>query len=104
MSSQNINNYVTAPISPNPYIFKKLNNLDEAKLLQMECNNWTQLYHKTLQGIETIIDVQKQVKDMMKMAEEMNTMITKIKGMILKASKNNYIMNTINILGISEDL
>ena len=51
-----------------------------------------------------MIDVQKQVKDMMKMAEEMNTMITKIKGMILKASKNNYIMNTINILGISEDL
>jgi len=106
MSSQNINNYVTVPTSPNPYISRKLNNSDEAKLLQKECNNWTQLYlyYKTLQGIEAIIDVQKQVKDMMKMAEEMNTTITEIEGTILKASKNNWIMNATNILGISEDL
>jgi len=51
-----------------------------------------------------MIDVQKQIKDMMKMAEEINTMITKIEGIILKASKNNQIMNATNILGISEDL
>ena len=51
-----------------------------------------------------MIDVQKQIKDMMKMAEEINTMITKIEEMILKASKNNQIMNVTNILGISEDL
>ena len=41
---------------------------------------------------------------MIKMAEEMNTIITEIEGMILKASKNNRIMNATNILGISEDL
>ena len=108
MSSQIINNYITTPTSPNPYIFRKLNNLDKAKLLQKEHNNWTQLYHKTLWGIEAMIDVQKQVKDMMKMAEEMaeemNTIITEMEETILKASKNNQIMNTTNILGILEDL
>jgi len=39
MSSQIINNYITAPTSPNPYISRKLNNLDEAKLLQKERND-----------------------------------------------------------------
>ena len=55
-----------------------------------------------------MIAVQKQVKDMMKMAEEMaeemNTIITEMEETILKASKNNQIMNTTNILGILEDL
>ena len=40
----------------------------------------------------------------MKMAEETNTTITEMEGTILKSSKNNQIMNTTNILGISEDL
>ena len=38
------------------------------------------------------------------MAEEMNTIITEMEETILKASKNNQIMNTTNILGILEDL
>jgi len=41
---------------------------------------------------------------MMKMAEEVNTMITEIKGTILKASISNRMTNATNILGISEDL
>ena len=41
---------------------------------------------------------------MMKMAEEANTTITEIEGKILKASINNRIMNTTNILRILEDL
>jgi len=48
--------------------------------------------------------MQKQVKDMIKMAEETNIMIIEIEGIILKASKNNQIINTTNILGILEDL
>jgi len=48
--------------------------------------------------------VQKQVKDMMKIAEKTNTTIMEMEEMILKASKNNQIMNTTNILGISKDL
>ena len=51
-----------------------------------------------------MIDVQRQVKDIMKMAKEINTMITEIEETILKASNNNWIMNVTNILSISEDL
>ena len=39
-----------------------------------------------------------------KMAEETNTMITEMKGTILKADINNQIMNATNILDILEDL
>ena len=57
MSSQIINNYVTILTSSNLYISRKLNNLDEAKLLQKEHNKWTQLYYKALWGIEMMIDI-----------------------------------------------
>ena len=51
-----------------------------------------------------MIDVQKQVRDMMKIAEETNTTITEMEGTILKAGINNQTINTMNILGILEDL
>ena len=57
-----------------------------------------------LKRLEAMIDVQRQVRDIMKMAEEVNTTITEMEETILKASINNRIMNTTNILRISEDL
>ena len=51
-----------------------------------------------------MINVQRIVKDMKKMAEEANTTITKIEGLILTASVNNRTMNATNISQISEDL
>ena len=51
-----------------------------------------------------MIDIQKQVKDMMKIVEEANTTITEIEGSILKASNNNQVVNATNITGVSEDL
>ena len=57
-----------------------------------------------LKGLKAMIDVQRQVQDMVKIAEETNMMITEIEGIILKASINNQIINATNILGISEDL
>jgi len=62
------------------------------------------LYHKTLQGLEAMIDVQRQVKNIIKIAEETNTTITEMEGVILKASTHNRMMNVTNILGILEDL
>ena len=104
MSSQITNNYMTAPNSPNSYITKKLNNIDEAKTFKNEQDDWTRLYHKTLKGLEVMIDIQKQVQDIIKIAKETNMMITEMEEIILKASINNRIMNTTKILGISEDL
>ena len=61
MSSQvtNNNNYMIAPTSSNPYIIRKLNNMDKAQIFKMEQDDWTRLYHKILKGIKVMINVQK---------------------------------------------
>ena len=51
-----------------------------------------------------MINIHKQVKNMMKIVGEMNMTITKMEKMILKTSVNNWTTNVTNIIGISEDL
>ena len=106
MSSQisNNNNYATALVSPNPYISRKLNNMDQAQVMKKEREDWMRLYHKTLKRLETMIDVQRMVKDIKRMAEEANITITEIEGPVLIASINNRTTNATNIAQISEDL
>jgi len=65
--------------------------------MKREREDWMRLYYKTLKGIETMIDVQRMVKNMKKMAEEANTTIMEIEGLILMASVNNRTMNVTNI-------
>ena len=72
--------------------------------MKREREDWMKLYHKTLKGIEAMIDVQKMLKDMKKIAEETNTMIIEMEGTILTASINNQVINTTNIMQILEDL
>jgi len=100
----NNNTFVTAPTSPNPYISRKLNNMNQAQMMKKEREEWTKLYHKTLKGIETMIDVQKTIQDMKKMAEETSTTVTEMEGTILTASINNQTTNATNITQIAEDL
>jgi len=100
MSSQlvnNNNNYTTAPTSPNSYISRKLNNMDQAQVIKKEREDWMRLYHKTLKGLETMIDVQRMVKNIKKLAEEVNTTITEVEESILTASINNRTTNATNI-------
>ena len=91
MASQTItnNNFTTAPTSPNPYISRKLNNMDQAQVMKREREDWTRLYHKTLKGIKTMIDVQRMAKDIKRLAEETNTILTEIEGMVLATSISN---------------
>ena len=93
-----------APISPNLYISRKLNNMDQAQVMKKKREDWTRAYHKTLKGIETMIDVQRMLKDIKRVVEEANTTITEVEGSILTASVNNRTMNTMNISQISKDL
>ena len=106
MSFQRANNntFAIAPTSPNPYISRKLNNMDQAQVIKKEREDWMRLYHKTLKGIEAMIDVQMMLKDMKKIAEEMSTTVMEMEGTILTASTNNWTMNTTNITRIAEDL
>ena len=93
-----------APTSPNPYISRKLNNMDQAQVMKREREDWTRLYHKTLKGIEVMIDVQRMTKDIKKLVEETNTILMEIEGTILTVSNNNRVTNATNLTQISEDL
>ena len=104
MSSQLFNNYTTAPTSPNLYISQKLNNMDQVQVMKREREDWIRLYHKTLKGLETMIDVQRMVKDIKNMAEEANITIIEVEGSVLTASINNEATNAMNIAQISENL
>ena len=57
-----------------------------------------------LKGIEVIINVQRWIKNIMKIAEEANTTIAKMEESILEASINNWLINATNIAEVSEDL
>ena len=72
--------------------------------MKREREDSSRLYHKTLKGLETMIDVQRMVKDIKKLAEEANTMITEVEDSVLMASINNQVTNATNITQISEDL
>ena len=106
MSSQIMNNntFTMAPTSPNPYVSKKLNNMDQAQIMKREREDWSRLYHKMLKGLEIMIDVQELVKDIKKLAEEANTIMMEVERTILIASINNWVINATNITQISEDL
>jgi len=96
--------YATAPTSPNPYVSRKINNMDQALVMKREREDWMRLYHKMLKGLETMIDVQRMAKDIKKLAEEANTILTEVEGTILMASINNRTMNAMNLTQILEDL
>jgi len=78
--------------------------MDQAQVMKREREDWTRGYHKTLKGIEAMIDVQKMLEDMKKIAEETSTTITEMEGTILMASVNNRTINATNITQIAEDL
>ena len=67
--------------------------MDKAQVMKKEREDWMKTYHKMLKGIEVMINVQRMMKDMKKIAEEVNTMVTEIEGSILSASINNWMMN-----------
>ena len=102
--SFNNNNNATAPTSPNPYVSRKINNMDQALVMKREREDWTRLYHKTLKGLEAMIDVQRMAKNIKKLAEEANTILTEVEGTILMASINNRTMNATSLTQILEDL
>ena len=72
--------------------------------MKREREDWSRTYYKTLKGIEAMIDVQRMMKDMKKIAEETNTTVMEIEGTILIASTNNQTTNTTNITQMAEDL
>ena len=62
------------------------------------------MYHKTLKGLEAMINIQRVMKDMKKLAEEAGTTVAEMEGTILMASINNCTTNATNITQMAEDL
>ena len=57
-----------------------------------------------LKGLETMIDIQRMMKNIKKLAEEANTIMMEVEESVLMASINNRVINTTNITQISENL
>ena len=57
--------------------------------MKREREDWTRLYYKMLKEIEAMIDVQRMIKDMKKIAEETRITVTEMEEIILTASVNN---------------
>ena len=72
--------------------------------MKREQEDWTRTYHKTLKGIEMMINVQRMIKDIKKLAGKVNTVVTEMEEATLWASINNQMTNATNISKISEDL
>ena len=75
-----------------------------AQEMKKEREDSVRLYQKILKRLETMIDVQKMVKDIKKLMEEANMILTEVEETILAASINNQMVNATNIVKISEDL
>ena len=57
-----------------------------------------------LKGIEAMINVQRMMKNIKKIAEETNMTVMEMEGTILTASINNRTMNAMNITQMAEDI
>ena len=106
MSIQITNNniYTMAPAFPNSYISRKLNNMDQAQVMKRKRKDWERTYHKILKGLEAMINVQRMMMDMKKLAEETNMTVVEMEGKILIASIDNRTTNAMNITQMVEDL
>ena len=96
--------FTTAPNLPNPYSTHMLNNMNLVKTMTNEWKDWTKKYHKIIQGIEWMVDIQLQLQNIIKLVEEANTQITEIETMVLQASDNYWTQIAEDIFSISEDL
>ena len=89
---------------PHPQTHTYPGNIDQAQVMKKEREDWERIYHKTLKGLEAMIDIQRVMKDMKKLAEEASTIVAEMEGTILMASINNHTTNAMNINQMAEDL
>ena len=78
--------------------------MDLVKTMNNKQKDWTKKYHKIIQEIKRMVDIQLQLQNITKLAEKANMQIAEIKEMILQASHNYQTQTAGNIFNISEDL
>ena len=78
--------------------------MDQDQVMKRKREDWERTYHKTLKGLEAMINIQRMMIDMKKLAKETNMIVVEIEEMILTASIDNRTTNTMNITQMVEDL
>ena len=78
--------------------------MDLIVTLNNEMKDWMKKYHKIIQGIEMMSNIQLQIQNIVKLAEAANTQLVKIETTILQTSKAHEIQIAGDIFNISEDL
>ena len=78
--------------------------MDQVQVMKREREDWSRLYHKILREIKVMINVQRMMKDMKKIAEETSITVMEMERTIITASINNQATNTMNITQIAKDL
>ena len=78
--------------------------MNQAQVMKRERKDWERTYRKTLKRLEAMIDIQRMIKDMKKLAKETNMIVAEMEETILTASIDNQTTNTMNITQMVEDL
>ena len=81
--NQTAQQFITAPTSPNPYVTHTLNNMNLVKTINEEKKDWMKKYHKIIQEIKRMVNVQMQLQNIVKLVEEANIQIAEIESKIL---------------------
>jgi len=97
-------NFATALPFPNPYVLQIVNNLDLIITLNRKKKDWTKKYYKIIQGLETMVDIQMQIQDLVKLADVVNNQLANIKIILLQAEEMYKMQIGRNIYSISEKL
>jgi len=65
--------FTTTYISSNPYIFCTVNNINLIVTLNNERKGKIKKYYKIIRGLETMVDIQLQLQNIVQLAEVTNT-------------------------------
>lgn len=72
--------------------------------LNKKKKDWTKKYHKIIQGLETIIDIQLKIQNITKLADTANNQLVDIEIILLKIGETYRIQISEDIYSISEKL
>ena len=96
--------FAAMPTSYNSYITYTINNINLIIILNKQKMNQMKKYHKIIQGLETIADIQLQLQNIIKLADTKNNQLVDIETTLLQASKHYKIQIGEDIYSISEKL
>ena len=91
MKSLMAQQFITTPTFPNLCVSQTLNNIVLVKIINNKKKDWIKKYHKIIWEIEQIVNIQAQLQNIIRLAEEANIQITEIETTILQASDNYWI-------------